>query len=38
MTMLSQQLSLTGAGYMAVYKGMLPYKAYLTDFNKDRSG
>lgn len=33
MTMLSQDLPLTGAGYMLVYKGMLPYSVYLTDFN-----
>lgn len=33
MTMLSQHLPLIGAGYMVVYKGMLPYRACLTDFN-----
>lgn len=31
-------LPLIEAGYMVVYQGLLPYRAYLTGFNEDRSG
>lgn len=38
MTTLSQQLPLIGAGYAIVHEGTLLYKAYLDDFNRERSG